>query len=71
MSLVTASDWFYGKDASDSNRGYKAAGYTIELRDTGNYGFQLPPSQIKPQGEEIVPAVKYFMLTLIDSPIML
>ncbi|KAJ3024009.1 UNVERIFIED_CONTAM: hypothetical protein HDU68_008354 [Siphonaria sp. JEL0065] len=27
------------------------AGFTIELRDTGNYGFQLPPSQIVPVGE--------------------
>jgi len=71
VTTGTASDWFYGKEATDGNRGYKAAGYTIELRDTGNYGFQLPPSQIIPQGQEIVPAVKYFMLTLIDSPIML
>jgi len=65
----TASDWFYGAEATRGNQGYKAAGYTIELRDTGNYGFQLPPSQIIPQGQEIVPAVKYFMLTLIDNPI--
>jgi carboxypeptidase A1 len=27
--------------------------YTCELRDTGTYGFLLPASQIKPQGEEI------------------
>jgi len=66
----TARDWFYGKEASDGNRGYRAAGYTIELRDTGNYGFQLPPNQIIPQGQEIVPAVKSFMLTLIDNPIL-
>jgi murein tripeptide amidase MpaA len=36
---------------------YKASGvilsYTCELRDTGTYGFLLPASQIKPQGEEI------------------
>jgi len=36
---------------------YKASGvvlsYTCELRDTGSYGFLLPPAQIKPQGEEI------------------
>jgi len=39
---------------------YKASGvilsYTCELRDTGAYGFLLPPSQIKPQGEEIFAA---------------
>merc|ERR1712080_452410 len=27
--------------------------YGIELRDTGNYGFILPPSQIIPNGEEV------------------
>jgi len=36
---------------------YKEAGvvlsYTCELRDTGRYGFILPPEQIVPQGEEI------------------
>jgi len=36
---------------------YKSSGvilsYTCELRDTGSYGFLLPPAQIKPQGEEI------------------
>ena len=27
--------------------------FTTELRDTGNYGFILPASQIKPSGEEM------------------
>lgn len=26
--------------------------YTVELRDTGRYGFVLPASQIQPTGEE-------------------
>ena len=26
--------------------------YTIELRDTGNYGFELPPNQILPTATE-------------------
>jgi len=31
--------------------------YTIELRDTGQYGFILPPNQIRPQGEEFMAGV--------------
>ena len=30
--------------------------YVTELRDTGEYGFQLPPDQIIPSGEEMWPA---------------
>lgn len=37
---------FYGEDATSTNNGYRAAGYTIELRDTGRYGFQLPADQV-------------------------
>lgn len=37
---------FYGEDATSTNDGYRAAGITIELRDTGRYGFQLPPDQV-------------------------
>lgn len=37
---------FYGEDATSTNEGYRAAGYTIELRDTGRYGFVLPPDQV-------------------------
>jgi len=36
---------------------YGAAGMTIELRDTGEFGFLLPADQIIPNGEEIVPAI--------------
>jgi carboxypeptidase A2 len=31
--------------------------YTIELRDTGQYGFVLPANQIRPQGEEFMAGV--------------
>jgi murein tripeptide amidase MpaA len=40
--------------------GYGAAGafsFTIELRDTGYYGFLLPPEQILPTCEENLPAI--------------
>ena len=40
-----ADDWAYGS----ANVRYS---YTVELRDTGSYGFQLPASQIIPTGKE-------------------
>lgn len=40
-----SDDWAYGAAK------VKYA-YTVELRDTGSYGFQLPASQIKATGEE-------------------
>ncbi|KAH8825266.1 hypothetical protein DL96DRAFT_1612558 [Flagelloscypha sp. PMI_526] len=44
-------DWVY-----DSGIKYSL---TVELRDTGNYGFVLPASQILPSGEEVWAGVKY------------
>jgi murein tripeptide amidase MpaA len=35
--------------------------FTSELRDTGNYGFVLPASQIIPSGEEAFAGVKYLL----------
>ena len=40
---------FYTEDANVNNN-YRAAGIAIELRDTGQYGFVLPPSQVWPTG---------------------
>ncbi|KAF2272357.1 uncharacterized protein EI97DRAFT_212145 [Westerdykella ornata] len=34
---------------------------TVELRDTGRYGFVLPPEQIKPSGEEMWAGLKYVL----------
>ena len=45
-SSGTSIDWAHGE------AGIKYT-YTIELRDTGNYGFILPADQIIPTGEEI------------------
>lgn len=42
----SADDWFYSDDANENNGQYRSASYTIELRDTGSYGFLLPPSQV-------------------------
>lgn len=40
--------------------------YTFELRDTGRYGFVLPPDQIIPSGEEIYASIKEMGLYIID-----
>jgi len=47
----SAVDWGYGGAAQIMHS------YTIELRDTGTYGFVLPVSEIEPQGIEICNAV--------------
>jgi len=49
----TADDWGYTKARIKLT-------YTIELRDTGTYGFQLPANQIVPTGQEIWAAMKYY-----------
>lgn len=36
----------------------------IELRDTGRYGFVLPPAQIVPTGEETYAAIKYLLTNI-------
>lgn len=43
-------DWLYEK-------AHVKVGMTFEMRDKGNYGFLLPPSQIVPGGEELVEGV--------------
>ncbi len=46
-----AGDWGYD--------GAGAIGFGFELRDTGQFGFILPPEQIIPNGEEFVPAMLF------------
>lgn len=47
-----SADWVYGA------RGI--IGYSFELRDTGNDGFLLPPDQIIPNCEEVLPALLWY-----------
>jgi len=47
----SSTDWSYGA-------GNVKWAYGVELRDKGQYGFQLPPSQIVPAGQEIFAAVR-------------
>jgi murein tripeptide amidase MpaA len=49
----SAQDWYYGQAKVPIS-------YTIELRDTGAYGFQLPANQIKPTGAENWAGFLYF-----------
>lgn len=58
----TASDWFFGKEANDANLIYPCAGFTIELRPASAVpGFQLPPSEIIPTGEENLAGIQAFI----------
>ncbi|MGE3182853.1 MAG: M14 family metallopeptidase, partial [Phycisphaerae bacterium] len=45
-------DWAYGSQG--------VMGYSYELRDTGSFGFLLPPDQIIPTCEEIFPSLIYY-----------
>jgi carboxypeptidase A2 len=49
----SAQDWFFTPAKIPLS-------YTIELRDTGTYGFQLPANQIVPTGSENWDAFRYF-----------
>jgi murein tripeptide amidase MpaA len=66
----TASDWYYG-NGSRTNGPYKAAGYTVELRplDAAGGGFQLPPREIVPTGNENWVAIKNWLQYLASNPI--
>jgi len=59
ITTGTASDWHYASGMWGA--------YTIELRDTGQYGFILPPAQIVPTGEEIWASMKYFIKIVRDT----
>lgn len=45
------------------------AGFTIELRDTGRYGFVLPREDIVPMGKEIWSAMQVFVPFVLDRHI--
>jgi len=55
----TASDWFY-------KIGIYGA-FTVELRDTGRFGFILPPDQIIPTGDENYIGSLLFIQTIFDT----
>jgi murein tripeptide amidase MpaA len=51
VTTGSASDWFYYSNTG-RQQGNMVFAHTIELRDTGQYGFILPANQIIPTGEE-------------------
>jgi len=57
VTTGTASDWFYVNKV----RPEYTYGITIELRDTGAYGFLLPPDQILPTALEINAAMRWWI----------
>jgi hypothetical protein len=56
-----ASDWFYV--------GADRIGHGSELRDTGQFGFVLPPDQIVPSGNEVLSVVRFIADWLIDNTV--
>jgi len=65
------SDWTYGDDATAGNGGLRAAGFTVELRPAQSPpGFELPPIEIIPTGEENYAAVLNFVGTFQQTPLL-
>ena len=55
-----SDDWYKG------GLGTRYA-FTTELRDTGYYGFELPPNQIIPSGEELFAGMKVVFNKIIED----
>jgi hypothetical protein len=69
ITTGSAGDWFYGA-ATNTNGAFRAAAYTFELRPAGaTPGFQLPPGEILPQGQEMYQAFRVFLDQVEANPI--
>jgi len=71
----SASDYWYDTEITTGNVlgsvTYRVASYTVELRPTtSNPGFQLPPVEIIPTGQENYAAIKAFFTSLQTSPVI-
>jgi hypothetical protein len=68
----TISRTIYPASGSSADYTYGACGvkysYGVELRDTGEFGFLLPPTEIIPSGEEIYAAVVAMATYIEDHP---
>jgi len=68
VTTGTTSDWFYDNEVQ--NVMGPIYSYTIELRPSSAVpGFQLPPSEIIPSGEEIVGAFSFFVQNALANPL--
>ena len=61
FSAGSSMDWAHEK------AGVRYA-FLVELRDTGDFGFVLPPSEIEPSGKEMFAAVREVAKAAIESP---
>jgi len=69
ITTGSAGDWFYGA-SRPTNGGFRTAAYTFELRPTGaTPGFQLPPAEIIPNGQEMYQAFRVFLDDVQRNPI--
>jgi hypothetical protein len=60
LSSGSSCDWFHDESKIPLSFGFEA-------RDTGRYGFELPPDQIVPSGEENFAAVAYLASEIKNS----
>jgi len=61
ITTGTSSDWYYDEEVK-TKFGHRIYAFTLELRPTTAVpGFNLPPDQIIPSGEELVPAFRQFI----------
>jgi murein tripeptide amidase MpaA len=66
----STSDWMYGTAGQTGNGGVRVYSFTIELRPTGaNPGFEIPPSFIKPTGNENYFGMRYFLNQVNNNPL--
>ena len=60
-----SDDWAFDAMLNAGNSG--PLSYTLELRDTGTYGFILPASQIEPNAEEMDEGMDVIIKYVIDN----
>ncbi|KAI9106036.1 carboxypeptidase A1-like protein [Phlyctochytrium arcticum] len=68
----SVQDWWYGEEVTKAHGGRRVSAFTIELRpgeNSAGVGFVLPPSQIKPTGEEIWAAAKVWINRTLANPL--